>query len=543
VNQEAIDSNSVDGTVQCIHCKNWQGSARPLNRKKEHLLKCPAYAAWRAAGNGQEIPPPNPYSKRVSLDDVQSSPFGNDVGYGPQFTPTMARNTLGDLSQYFDEIWDDSQKSMRVRCKYCGEQRSKNSPRQFDHLQRCNDFHNTTEGEQALASGSLNSLQAPSTAPLRPKPDMLLGTAPNPNFPRPSKAAARNSSAQTKGNAARQGAPKPSLINYLLTKLRTQLSAATQRQFLSLAGSGTVPAAAVETFLLQQNAISRAMPGFIGKIIGKIRLPAVDYPQSDTDWRAFDLLASTINNAKRELEFLRTTKDKYGLAFSISEPPRPATKSLVGLMQDACSPEASLLEGMMVLWALEYLHHESWHYAATFINNAAPTSTSYTLPTYYQHNGTSSSTNPFAPNSQTNGVSSSHTAAVMEALIPNWTSAGFGKFVDACKAIVDELANAQTTGNGAKELANAEQVFAHMCWIWGQIWPEIAPPEPEKDDEGEENGDGVGPGTEGEPIDVEDDEGDQDANGDDEGMEEEDEEGIFVEHPSGGMASTFGGTA
>ena len=62
------DANSVEGTVRCIHCKIWTGSIRPLNRKKDHLRTCQAYAAWRAAGNGQDIPPANPYnsSKRMS---------------------------------------------------------------------------------------------------------------------------------------------------------------------------------------------------------------------------------------------------------------------------------------------------------------------------------------------------------------------------------------------------------------------------------------------------------------------------------------------
>ena len=67
----------------------------------------------------------------------------------------------------------------------------------------------------------------------------------------------------------------------------------------------------------------------------------------------------------------------------------------------------------------------------------------------------------------------SHTAALHEALIPNWTSQGFSKFVDACKSIVDELANAQTSGNGAAELSNCEVVFKQVTWLWKQMWPEV----------------------------------------------------------------------
>lgn len=64
---EPIASDFQGETVVCVHCKHWTGSVKTLNRKKEHLLKCPAYAAWRAAGNGQDLPPPNKYSKRDSF--------------------------------------------------------------------------------------------------------------------------------------------------------------------------------------------------------------------------------------------------------------------------------------------------------------------------------------------------------------------------------------------------------------------------------------------------------------------------------------------
>ena len=70
----SIDPENAKGQVEtgrCIHCKTWTGNIRALSRKKEHLLKCGPYAEWRAAGNGQDLAPPNSYNKRVSsgLDD------------------------------------------------------------------------------------------------------------------------------------------------------------------------------------------------------------------------------------------------------------------------------------------------------------------------------------------------------------------------------------------------------------------------------------------------------------------------------------------
>lgn len=70
---EQIDTNNLHETVQCLHCRTWTGNMRTLNRKKEHLMRCPAYAQWRAAGNGQELAPSNKYSKRDSSVTALSS--------------------------------------------------------------------------------------------------------------------------------------------------------------------------------------------------------------------------------------------------------------------------------------------------------------------------------------------------------------------------------------------------------------------------------------------------------------------------------------
>ena len=111
-------------------------------------------------------------------------------------------------------------------------------------------------------------------------------------------------------------------------------------------------------------------------------------------------------------------------------------------------------------------------------------------------------------NNGASGESNTHIAALQESLIPNWTSQGFGKFVEACKSIVDELANSQTTGSGALELNNCEVNFKQVAWLWRQIWPEVTGMGEEKDEGGEsepENGEGEnGDG----PIEIEDEEDD-----------------------------------
>lgn len=198
---------------------------------------------------------------------------------------------------------------MRARCKYCGWARAKNSTRQYEHLQQCHEFHQTTEGQQAVDDGLLSRAPVDSTGQV-PMKSIWRGGAPNPNLN-----GANRQKPSRPSNAAPARAPPPplapSLANHLLTKNKDAVDQAVQVQFLSHAGCGTLQASALQQWLTQQTHLSRASTSFIGNLIGKIRLPPTDFPQSDTPHRALDLLVSTINNAKRELEFLRTTQHKY----------------------------------------------------------------------------------------------------------------------------------------------------------------------------------------------------------------------------------------
>lgn len=69
--------------------------------------------------------------------------------------------------------------------------------------------------------------------------------------------------------------------------------------------------------------------------------------------------------------------------------------------------------------------------------------------------------------------SDSHNAALHHSLIPNWTSPAFAKFVDACRSVVDELANAQTSGNGREEMSRCEGSWKQVLWLWERTWPEV----------------------------------------------------------------------
>ena len=63
--------------------------------------------------------------------------------------------------------------------------------------------------------------------------------------------------------------------------------------------------------------------------------------------------------------------------------------------------------------------------------------------------------------------------ALHQALIPNWTSPAFSKFVDATRVLVDELANTTTSPNGKEEMLRCEDVFRQICWLEERFWPDV----------------------------------------------------------------------
>ena len=87
--------------------------------------------------------------------------------------------------------------------------------------------------------------------------------------------------------------------------------------------------------------------------------------------------------------------------------------------------------------------------------------------------GHGSGSNPFGPDGTSSLSNESHINALHQALIPNWTSPAFSKFVDACRSIVDEVANSMTSGNGREEMLRCEQTFKQALWLWKGIWPEV----------------------------------------------------------------------
>ncbi|KAG9830670.1 heme oxygenase-like protein, partial [Aureobasidium melanogenum] len=393
----------------------------------------------------------------------------------------MGRNANAIIQRAFVEFQEDDNptKCNKVRCTYCGFVRAKNTTRQVEHLQECQQYLsspdyveslNEAEASQQQDEGNTSIMSGINNSPLQATPNsaqrnqFLMGNRPNPNL----QVNRRGPNKRTRDGQIKNGqravpapiapnppAQSPSLAAYLLTQNTNSFTAATQTSFLSHAGCGTLSAGAMSQWLAQDSHISRGYIAFVGQLIGKIRLPIVANSQSHPLYRAMDLLISALNNVRREMSFFEITATKYNLQVP-KEEPNPITRSFLDLFVSASSPAASLLEGAVVLWAIEHCYRASWAYAASF---------------------SSSLNQPILPYSS-NG--DSHNAALHQSLIPNWTSAAFAKFVDACKAVVDELANAETSPNGREQMSRCLSAFNQVLWLWERTWPSV-------DGMGEEN--------------------------------------------------------
>ncbi|RGP68311.1 heme oxygenase [Fusarium longipes] len=449
-----VDSANLGETVECFHCKRWQGSAKVLSRKKAHLQNCPEYAAWRAAGNGQELAPSNPYNATGRRAFAEAYGFDNSsLHLGPDQVPTMQRirSTL-DMSKYFDEFFDDS------------------LDHKADHLMQCKDFLATAEGEELLASGSLvHNVQQHQPLAIwngaRPHPDLMVRHVSN----RPhSGTASIGTHSRPSSSRTPQRLEASSLAQHLLDQSEDLLTNATQHGFLAHAGSGSLSENALNQWLAQIGYISRSLVPFTGSLIGKIRIPETANLEHDSTFRCLDLLCSAVSNMKKELEFLEATKREYGLEVG-SEEPRPPTKSFIDLFNSASCASATLLEGMVLLWAVEILFYHSFSYAGSFVARSMPTPerSSFSLPSY----SLPSSASPSTYSGQA-ARKDRHTNALREALIENWKSENFGRFVDVCRSIVDELAMVQMTGNGRAERSACERVFNQAVWLWAQVFPQ-----------------------------------------------------------------------
>ena len=262
---------------------------------------------------------------------------------------------------FSDSNADPAQKCLRARCLHCGYVRACNITRQTEHLLQCKDWIDSPDGQTAIAKGEIG----PSMPPQRGGPGGILGGGvANPHLSgvrrgqnpplRPRQPYGAPITPQRGMPPPGPPKPAPSLANHLLSRDPDAVNSATQQAFLSHAGCGTISAHALAQWLAQDAHVSRAFVSFVGRLIGKMRLPETAITMENTTFRTFDLLISTLNNVRREMSFFDTTASKWGLQIE-PQIPKPATRGFLDLLSSASSPSASLLEGLVLLWTTEHV--------------------------------------------------------------------------------------------------------------------------------------------------------------------------------------------
>ncbi|KAH4041998.1 hypothetical protein HBH98_023170 [Parastagonospora nodorum] len=362
----------------------------------------------------------------------------------------MGRHANPDIRRAFAEFQDQDtpSKCNKVRCLHCGFVRAKNTTRQIEHLQECQSYLASPDAQAHMAQmqqQQQQSAEAIDTTMSQAPSQILNGQAPNPNLQVHRRGPNTKRTRDGKPIAPNLPMPPhqaPSLTAHLLATCSHPFTQATQQPFLSHAGCGSLAAGPLSQWLVQDGHYSRGYIRFVGQLLAKIRLPQTQNSQFHPMYRTMDLLISALNNMRREMQFFEITATKYGLVLG-QEGPTPITRALLDLFVSASSSSASLLEGMVVLWGTEHCYRSAWQYASSF-------STSMSTPS-----------------------ADSHIVALHQALIPNWTSPAFSKFVDATRALVDELANITTTRDGKEEMVRCEEIFRQICWLEERFWPDV----------------------------------------------------------------------
>jgi len=267
-------------------------------------------------------------------------------------------------------------KCNKVRCLHCGYVRAKNTTRQIEHLQECQAYLATPEAqahvqaqqqpppppppqqqEQHAQAGSTPSGPGTVSGPSQ----ILNGQHPNPNLQvnRRGPHAKRTRDGQLIAPTP-PGAPHytPSLTSHLLAICSPSFTQATQQPFLSHAGCGSLAIGPCSQWLAQDAHMARGYIRFIGQLLAKMRLPHAQNSQFHPMYRTMDLLISALNNTRREMQFFEITATKYGLVLG-NEPPSPVTRALLDMFVSVSSTSASLLEGMVALWATQHVSYRT----------------------------------------------------------------------------------------------------------------------------------------------------------------------------------------
>ncbi|KAI9826993.1 MAG: hypothetical protein M1819_007087 [Sarea resinae] len=253
------------------------------------------------------------------------------------------------------------------------------------------------------------------------------------------------------------------LCSYLLNRFPSEFNSATRNSFLEKAGRGTLSTAALAHWLSQDRIYAQTYVRFIGLLLAKIRLPLQPEDDKGGDlakflWAFVKVLIKALNNIEEELMLFDDVAERYGLQVPAEEMVvEPITKAYCDFMISTAAAGTPILEGMVLLWGMEKCYYASWSYASFHTEETAA------VPKHQQ-----------SPASR----------ALLQELIPNWTSPEFESFVDDIEGSIVSFAHLKDAGiytvqfgdeydTNGQSLRRCEEVFQQLLWLEERFWPAV----------------------------------------------------------------------
>jgi thiaminase len=175
---------------------------------------------------------------------------------------------------------------------------------------------------------------------------------------------------------------------------------------------------------------------FIGQLISKLSVSSASNRQSTLNWRITSCLIDCLTSIRQELDLFERVANEHGWMEDMGKAtPSIQTRAYKDLFAGAVQPSASLLKGLVTLWATEKCYALSWGYA----------------------------------NSNMPVLEDGNTDVMQTVFIPNWSSREFEQFVLTLGNLVDELARAADP----VEIQETEDTWRQILWAEENFWPMV----------------------------------------------------------------------
>ncbi|KAK6516708.1 hypothetical protein TWF506_006600 [Arthrobotrys conoides] len=246
------------------------------------------------------------------------------------------------------------------------------------------------------------------------------------------------------------------LTTHLLTLSPTAYKSATEHPFLTAAATNTLPTALLLEWLLQDRHYALTYISFIGALLSKLTIPTTSNRLSTLSWEIANTLIFSLNNIKAELElFDKVLFEEFGWNESGEVEVLPITRAYQDMFAGAGSAKASLLEGMVVLWATEGCYFDAWGFAKRSGKNGGGVTT------------------PTITTTATTDGGEERSDVMTRVFIPNWTSEAFKGFVDTLEQLVNGIVKEEGVEVGGEVWQRCEATWRQVLWLEERFWPDV----------------------------------------------------------------------